>query len=378
MNFEFSPEQRQLRDQARRFFAEQCPPETVRAVLDGQIGHHAQLWQSMADMGFMGVTIPETYGGLGLGYLELCVIAEECGRALLPLPFSSSAYIATEFLLIGGSQEQKDRWLPLLASGKAIGTFAYAEGSAMVTASSITARYAAGYLHGVKLPVPDGSHADFAIVAAKADGREELSLYAVDLNGDGVERSPLATIDPTRHHAQITFAAAPAEPLGHTGTGEAMIAAVYDRAAVLFAFEQLGGADCALAMARDYALDRKAFGRAIGSFQAIKHMLANMYVASVLARSNCYYGAWALSTHADELPGAAATARISATQAYQLCAKDAIQVHGGMGFTWDFDCHLHYRRSHLLAVNLGSLSQWEDQLIDHLQAAKQRDLGSTA
>jgi alkylation response protein AidB-like acyl-CoA dehydrogenase len=160
---------------------------------------------------------------------------------------------------------------------------------------------------------------------------------------------------------------AKAELLGRVGQGGALITQVFDRAAVLTAFEQIGGADRALEMGRDYALDRMAFGRPIGSFQAIKHMLADMYVSATLARSNSYYGAWALSTGASELPVAAATARVSATQAFQHCAKNNIQVHGGVGFTWAFDCHLYYRRANLLAVSLGSLSQWEDALIERMR-----------
>ena len=178
----------------------------------------------------------------------------------------------------------------------------------------------------------------------------------------------METIDPTRSHARLTFAGAPADRLGAAGEGWAILTQVYDRAAILTAFEQVGGADRALEMARDYALERMAFGRPIGSFQAIKHMLADMYVAATLARSNAYYGAWALSTDAAELSEAAATARVSATQAFQHCSKNNIQVHGGMGFTWAFDCHLYYRRSNLLALNLGGLSQWEDKLIERMRA----------
>ena len=159
-----------------------------------------------------------------------------------------------------------------------------------------------------------------------------------------------------------------AERLGHCGEGQAIADKVMDRAAILLGFEQLGGADRALEMARDYALERMAFGRQIGSFQAIKHMLADMYVSATLARSNCYYGAWALSTDAAELSRAAATARVSATTAFQHCAKNNIQVHGGMGFTWEYDCHLFYRRSNALALRLGSLSHWERLLIERLSA----------
>jgi alkylation response protein AidB-like acyl-CoA dehydrogenase len=165
----------------------------------------------------------------------------------------------------------------------------------------------------------------------------------------------------------MTFKNCKAESLGPANEGWSIVSQVLDRAAVLVAFEQIGGADRALEMGRDYALDRIAFGRPIGSFQAVKHMLADMYVAATLARSNCYYGAWALSTNASELSEAAAAARISATQAFQHCAKNNIQVHGGMGFTWEFDCHMYYRRANAMALGLGSLSYWEDALIDRMR-----------
>ena len=366
MNFEFSPEQQQLRDQARRFLEDRCDSAAVRVILDGSEPYDRKLWRGLADMGFLGVNIPEAYGGLGLGYLELCVLAEELGRAIAPVPFSSSVYLATEFLLAAGSEAQKAAWLPKLASGEAIGTFALAEGPGQATPRRIATKAADGAVTGTKLPVPDGDIADFAIVAAHHKG--SLSLHLVDLNGPGVTRAPVATIDPTRSHARLDFAGAPAEPLGEPGEGCGLIEAIFDKAAILTAFEQVGGADKALMLARDYALERMAFGRQIGSFQAIKHMLADMYVSATLARSNAYYGAWALSTDAAELGEAAATARVSATQAYQHCARNDIQVHGGMGFTWAFDCHLHYRRSNLLALSLGSLSQWEDKLIERLRA----------
>jgi alkylation response protein AidB-like acyl-CoA dehydrogenase len=371
MNFEFSDEQKQLRDQARRFLEAKCPPKTVRAVLEGAAPFDRDLWAGLAEMGFLGVVIPEAHGGLGAGYLELCVLAEELGRVLAPVPFSSSVFLATEFILAAGSEAQKAAWLPKLAAGEAIGTFAFAEGTGRMTARAIKAQASGGMLSGVKLPVADGDIADFAIVAARTGaGNDErgISLFIVDLTGPGVVREAVETIDPTRSHARIEFNGAAADPLGAAGEGWSLINAVFDRAAVLTAFEQVGGADKALEMARDYALERMAFGRPIGSFQAVKHMLADMYVSATLARSNCYYGAWALSTGSSELPEAAATARVSATQAFQHCSRNNIQTHGGMGFTWAFDCHLYYRRSNLLALNLGSLSQWEDRLIDRLRA----------
>ena len=370
MNFDFSDEQKQLRDTARKFLAEKCPPKAVRAVIDGKTTYDRDLWKGLAEMGFLGVAIPEAYGGTGAGHLELCIIAEEMGRALAPVPFSSTVYLAAEALLIAGSEAQKQKWLPVIASGDAVGTLALFEGKGNPSPQAIKLTSSGGKLDGVKKPVADGAIADFAIVAARtgSTGREnDISLFLVDMKAGGVEAKALQNIDPSHGQAEVSFKNCKAEPLGASGEGWSIISQVLDRAAVLLAFEQVGGADRALEMGRDYALDRIAFGRPIGSFQAIKHMLADMYVSATLARSNCYYGAWALSTNAGELPEAAAAARISATQAFQHCAKNNIQVHGGMGFTWEFDCHLYYRRANATALSLGSLSYWEDALIDRIR-----------
>ncbi len=365
MNFDFSDDQKQLQDQARRFLADRCPTTAVRAVLEGSQSYDAALWKGLGEMGFLGAAIPEEYGGVGLGYLELCVIAEELGRAVAPVPVVSSIYLAAEAVLLAGTEDQKSAWLPKLASGEAIGCFALAEAVGRTTEKSIKATVSGGKLTGRKVPVADGDIADVAIVAAREGGK--VSLYLVDLNGAGVSKSVEQSIDPTRSQATLTFDGAAAELLGVAGDGWRLATEVMDRAAILIAFEQVGGSDKALEMGRDYALDRMAFGRPIGSFQAVKHILADMYVSATLARSNAYYGAWALSTGSSELPVAAATARVSATQAYQHCSKNNIQVHGGMGFTWAFDCHLHYRRSNNLALTIGSQSTWEDLLIDLLR-----------
>ena len=370
MDFDFSDEQKQLRDEARKFLAEKCPPKAVRAVLDGKAPYDRDLWKGLAGMGFLGVAIPEAYGGSGAGHLELCVIAEEMGRALAPVPFSSTVYLAAEAVLMAGSEAQKQKWLPAIASGGAIGTLALFEGSGNPSPQAIRLTASGGHLNGVKKPVPDGAIADFTIVVARTGsaGREtDISLFLVDMKDEGVEARNLTNVDPSRGQTELIFANCKAEPLGPTDEGWSILSAVLDRAAVLMAFEQVGGADRALEMGRDYALDRVAFGRPIGSFQAVKHLLADMYVAATLARSNCYYGAWALSTNASELPEAAAAARISATQAFQHCAKNNIQVHGGMGFTWEFDCHMYYRRANAMALSLGSLSHWEDVLIERMR-----------
>jgi alkylation response protein AidB-like acyl-CoA dehydrogenase len=370
MNFDFSDDQKQLRDTARKFLAEKCPPKAVRAVIDGKAPYDRDLWKGLAEMGLLGVAIPENYGGTGAGHLELCVIAEEMGRALAPVPFSSTVYLAAEALLLAGSEAQKKKWLPLIASGDAVGTLALFEGKGNPSPQAIKLAAANGVLDGIKKPVADGAIADFAIVAARtgSSGREtDISLFLVDMKAGGVEARALTNIDPSHGQAEVEFKTCKAETLGQSGEGWSIVSQVLDRAAVLLAFEQVGGADRALEMGRDYALDRIAFGRPIGSFQAIKHMLADMYVSATLARSNCYYGAWALSTNAGELPEAAASARISATQAFQHCAKNNIQVHGGMGFTWEFDCHLYYRRANATALSLGSMSYWEDALIDRMR-----------
>jgi len=367
VNFDFSPDQRSLREQARKFLAEHASSARVRRILEGAAPYDAELWRGMAEMGWMGTAIPETHGGAGFGHLELCVLAEELGRSLAPTPFSSTIYLAAEALLMAGSPAQQKRWLPRIAQGEAIGCFALAEGPQVATPGNLATRADGGRVSGTKIPVMDGDVADFAIVVAGEADSRRAGLFLVDLTGPGVTRTSVTTVDPTRSHARLVFDGAGAEPLGAPGAGWPLVERLLDRAAVLVAFEQLGGAQAALDMARDYALGRFAFGRQIASFQAIKHKLADIYVAVELARSNAYYGAWALSKDAPELPVAAATARVAATEAYYQAAKENIQVHGGMGFTWEFDCHLHYRRAKLTGLMLGSARRWKDLLVTRLQ-----------
>jgi len=367
MNFDFSPDQKSLRDQARKFLSEHASSTRVRRILEGAAPYDAELWRGMGEMGWMGTAIPEPHGGAGFGHLELCVIAEELGRSLAPTPFASTIYLAAEALLLAGSDAQKKRWLPRIAQGEAIGCLALAEGPQVTTPANLSTRAESSRLTGTKVPVADGDVADFAIVLA-AEGAGRAGLFLVDLKGPGVTRASVATVDPTRSHARLSFEAAPAEPLGAPGQGWPLTERLLDRAAVLVAFEQLGGAQAALEMAREYALGRFAFGRQIASFQAIKHKLADMYVGVELARSNAYYGAWALTKDAPELPVAAAAARVAASEAYYQAAKENIQIHGGMGFTWEFDCHLHYRRAKLTGLMLGSARRWKDLLVSRLEA----------
>lgn len=363
MNFDFSDDLKQLRDQARRFLTEQCSPAVVRRSLDEQEPYAAELWQAMAEMGWIGAAIPEEYGGAGLGYEGLCVLAEEMGRVVAPVPFASTTYLAAEAILLAGSEAQKKSWLPRLADGSTIACFALSEGVGNPDPAAIRARVVGGRLSGTKWPVADGGIAEIAVVAAR-DEAGEIALYAVRL--DGVTRRELRTVDPSNDQARLDFDGAAAEKLSGAG-GWAVVQRVMDRAAILIAFEQVGGADASLRMACGYAQERFAFGRPIGSFQAIKHKLADMYVALELARSNAYFGAWALETDAAELPLAAATVRVSATEAYHLASKENIQTHGGIGFTWAVDCHLFYRRSKNLGLCLGGLPFWKNRLVDLLE-----------
>jgi acyl-CoA dehydrogenase len=294
----------------------------------------------------------------------VCVLAEELGHAVAPVPFASSVYLATEAIQLYGSDAQKRHYLPKLAAGELIGTLAMAERAGPINPGKLATGIADGRLSGTKLAVPDGDVADFAVVAVHAERGPNLVL--VDLTGPGVTREAITTIDPTRSHARIEFDNAAADPLPGSEGADA-VRHLLDRAAVMLAFEQVGCAQAALEMARDYARERYAFGRPIGSFQAIKHKLADIYIAIELARSNAYYGAWALHTGAAELPIAASVARISACDAGWLASKENIQTHGGMGFTWQMDCQFYYRRSKLHALALGGTHEWKRRLIAELR-----------
>lgn len=366
MNLEFSEEQLFIRDQARNFLSQECTAATVRAVLDSDASFDKELWQKIVDLGWTAMAIPEAYGGLGLGYLELCVIAEELGRALAPVPFSSSVYLATGALCSWGSEAQKQQFLPKLAAGELIGTLASSEGLGAPTA---TAKVTEGKLSGTKLPVPDGDIADFVILTAQ-DSQGKNGLYIADLNDTGVHREILTSMDPSRSQARITFEDVDVQALGEESiAGEDALSQLLDRVAILLAFEQIGGCQAAMDMGIAYTKERYAFGRAIASFQAIKHKFADMYVAMELARANAYYGACALSGDAPDLPLAAAAARVSATDAYYLITKENIQAHGGMGFTWEFDCHLFYRRAQLLSSLIGTQPQWKEKIATRLLQA---------
>ncbi len=361
LEFDFPDELRLLRETANSFLSDHSPPSLARDVIENGAPFDASLWSRIGDMGWLSATVPEEHGGLAAGHLAVCALAEEIGRAVAPVPFSSSVYLAIEALLRFGSEAQQARYLPGLAAGQLIGTVAVTESTGVNASETLRTTVSARGLHGHKSLVADGSIADIAVVAVTGL-TDAPSLYLVECAANGVERTPVDTIDPSRGYASMSFDQVPAEPLPGSARGDALDH-LLDCAAVMMAFEQIGIAQGALDMACDYARERFAFGRPIGSFQAIKHKLVDVYVAIELARSNAYYGAWALEQNAPELKRAAAGARVSACEAGWLATKENIQTHGGMGFTWDLDCHLFYRRSKLLALTLGSASEWKRKLM---------------
>lgn len=340
MNFQFSDDAEALRDQARKFLSERADRPRARAVMESGASHDADLWADIVALGWPALRIPEAHGGLGLSILHLCVLAEEVGRALAPVPFTSSVLLATEALLISGTPDQQAHWLPKLAEGSAIGTVA------------LSARPVTG---DTLAPVHDAAAADF-IIFARPDGLALIETAACTVE-------PVETIDLVRRSARVT-PTAPAQPMAG---GPAAAEAFQQSAAILLAFEGLGGADAAMDMAIAYTQQRVAFGRKIAGYQAVKHRLADMYIKNQLARSHAYYGAWALSTDAPERAQAAAGARLAALDAYQFAAEENVQLHGGIGFTWESDCQFFYRRARTLALALGGKALWSDRLVRALE-----------
>ncbi|MGF6999372.1 acyl-CoA dehydrogenase family protein [Paraburkholderia sp. GAS32] len=367
MNFDFSEEALAIGEEARRSLARHGSLSGARRVLDGLSPYDEDLWRLVAELGWTGVSIAEEHGGSGLSGEVLCMLAYELGRANAAIPFSSSVYVATMIVSTYGSAEQKRRLLPDLGAGKLIGTFAFAEGFEASCTGPFTAEVLDGLLSGTKWPVPDATYADFVIVAAR-DGADDdaFGLYLVELAAPGVERQRLVTIDPTRDQARVQFNGAHAEPLGSMRMSPGDMRVLMARAGVPLAFELLGGAQACLDMAVEYAKSRYAFGRPIGSFQAIKHKLADMYIAVELARSNAYFAAWALAGDPSKLTVAAASALVCASDAFQLSAKENIQTHGGFGVTWEADCHLYLRRAKMLVALNGPSGDWKEHIVSEL------------
>ncbi len=348
MNFAFNEEQEELRKTVRQFLEAKSPEAAVREQMDTEAGYDAAVWSQMGEqLGLQGLVIPEEYGGSGYGYIELVVILEEMGRALLCAPFFSSVVLAANTLIHSGDEAAKADLLPGIASGETIATVAFTEENGRWDEEGITATATADgdawKVTGSKMYVLDGHTASLLLVAARTAAG--VSIFAVDGDAAGVTRTPLATMDQTRKQAKVDFAATPARLIGTDGEGWAVLERVLDLAAVALAAEQVGGAQFCLEMAVQYAKDRVQFGRPIGSFQAIKHKCADMLLEVESAKSAAYYAGWCASELNDELPSVASLAKAYCSEAYFHAAAENIQIHGGIGFTWEHPAHLYFKRA---------------------------------
>ena len=353
MNFAFSEEQEEFRKMLRRFFEEKAPQTEVRRMLEAPQGHDLDLWGQMAgELGLQGIHIPEAYGGQGFGFLELGIVLEEMGRVSLPSPYFASAALATNAILNAGSEAQKQDLLPGLANGTEIASLALLEAAGRWDAQGIAAEARPEgdvlRLFGTKELVVDGSTATLLVVAARlpdSAGEEGIVLCALPADAPGVSVEPLAAMDPTRRQARVRLDGAAARPLGEPGRGAAPLQKTLLQAAALLSAEMIGGAERALDLAVAYAKVRVQFARPIGSFQAIKHKAADVLLELELARSAAYYAGWAADEDGPELAEAAHLAKATCADAYMKAATECIQIHGGVGFTWENDAHLHYKRA---------------------------------
>ncbi|HEX8595016.1 MAG TPA: acyl-CoA dehydrogenase family protein [Pseudomonas sp.] len=356
MNFDFSDEQQMLREQARRFLSETSTFHGLRERIARNERFDHRLWAQVADLGWLAVAIPEEHGGLGLGALELCVLAEEFGRSLAPVPFHATVFVGAE-LLKRSLAPDAGQWLERIATGTAIV-------AAHLTPDwkNINVTLQGGVLGGGCPPLAYGAHAHAVILPVLHDGQPALVL--VDLEQSPNAHKAAQSLDDVVPYSTLALEQLPATVLAAGDAAVKAMREVLDQDAILTAFEQIGGADAACQLARDYALERHTFGRPIGSYQAVKHKLADMAVNIELARSNAYFGAWAMHAGEDaDRSLAAAACRLSATHAFEYAARECLHLHGGIGYTWEADCHFFYKRSRLLAVILGQPGAWVDQLL---------------
>jgi alkylation response protein AidB-like acyl-CoA dehydrogenase len=369
MNFAFTDEQEELRKTVRSFLENKSSEEAVREQMETDNGFDTAVWSQMGEqMGLQGLSIPEEFGGSGYGFVELGIVLEEMGRALLCAPFFSTAVLAANTLLQSGDDAAKQKYLPGIASGETVATLAYVEPSGKWDESGITMQATksdGGYtLSGTKSFVLDGHTAGLIIVAAKTDSG--TSLFAVDGDNSGLTKTNLSTMDQTRKQAKLDFDNTPAELIGDEGKGWATLETVLDLAAVALAAEQVGGAQKVLEMAVDYAKVRVQFGRPIGSFQAIKHKCADMLLEVESAKSAAYYGMWCASEMNDELPSTASLAKAYCSEAYFHAAAENIQIHGGIGFTWEHPAHLYFKRAKSSELLFGDPTYHREQLAQRI------------
>ncbi len=363
MKFELTEEQELLRQTARDFLAAESPMKSVRGVMERGDPYASDTWERMSELGWMGLSIPERYGGSGLGPIELSIVIEELGRALAPVPFVPTQ-IAARAICEGGSGDQREKWLSAISGGDLIGTLAFDEPHAALDlaldAAShaapdaqvgvLAARDAQGWeLSGSKWFVPDAQVADLLVVTARSDPREpEIGMFAVPRDTPGVRIEPMISMDPLRKLSTVRFESVRVPEsalLGGAADAAGALRRTLDFAMVAICAEMLGGAEACMETSVAYAKQREQFGRPIGSYQAIKHKCADMLFQVESARSITYYAAWALGANREEAGLRAAMAKAYLSDAYRSVSGENIQIHGGVGFTWEYDCHLFFKRA---------------------------------
>jgi alkylation response protein AidB-like acyl-CoA dehydrogenase len=378
MDFGFSDEQEMLRQTARAFLEENCPSAFVRQMMEDDKGYAPELWKQMADLGWLGLAFPEEYGGQGLGFVDLTVILEEMGAALLPSPFLSTVLLAGQTILLGGSEEQKHTYLPKIADGSLIATLAMTEPSGRFDAEGIAAVKATpeddGFrISGTKLFVPDAHIADLMVVATRTkeagDKSFGISLFLVDSNSSGISTTLLKTMDQTRKQCEVVFDnvhVGREHLIGMVDMGWPILQKVLNIATVALCAEMVGGAQRVLDLSVAYAKERVQFGRPIGSFQAVKHKCAEMMLQVESAKSAAYYAAWAVDEDVPEAPLAVSMAKAYCSDAYRNTAGEGIQVHGGIGFTWEHDMHLYFKRAKYAEFTFGDATYHRELVAQEL------------
>ncbi len=372
MHFAFTEEQEELRAMARSFVADHSTSEQVRHAMESEPGYDDGVWKRIgSELGWPAVIVPEAYGGLGLSYVELVALMEIVGESLLCSPFFSSVALGANALLVAGTEEQKRQWLPQIAEGQVTATLAYAESGSPSLDCLATEAEAFGdefVLRGTKRFVVDGHSAELLVVAARLE--EDVALFLVPGDEPGLSRSRLPTVDQTRRLAEIELNGVclpGAARLQSPGSGTASLQKILDLAAIALSAEQVGGAQRCLDMAVAYAKEREQFGRPIGSFQAIKHKCADMMVRVESARSASYYAACVAADDGEALGRAASLAKAYCSDAYFHCAAENIQIHGGVGFTWEYDAHLYFKRAKSSESLLGNANQHRERIAQALE-----------
>ncbi|WP_033280437.1 acyl-CoA dehydrogenase family protein [Streptomyces sp. NRRL F-525] len=344
MALTFTEEQEQLRTTLRRFLADKAPSAAVRRAMDSGEGYDPRLWRQMADqLGLHGLALPEAYGGFGGGPVELGIVLEELGRVLLPSPYFATVALAGQALAASNDEAAQARWLPAIADGSTTATLALAEESGSWRVEDVETTATHETVSGTKMFVVDGHTADLILVVARTGTGP--GLFAVDGDAPGVTRTRLETLDPTRRLARVDLDGAPARRIGPDGDASAYLRTVLDLVAVALAAEQVGGAQACLDAAVEYAKVRVQFGRPIGSFQAVKHKCADLLVQVEGARSAAYHATTVADEGSSELPVSAALAAACCADAFTHAAKENIQIHGGIGYTWEHDAHLYLKRA---------------------------------